>query len=80
MVLTFLSVMGFVATIGGHLGARYTNRLSEAILKFVIGIKLVVITIAMFWRGIYFPLGILILTKSEVQNIFDILYGILDSA
>lgn len=34
----------------------------------------------MFWRGIYFPLGILILTKSEVQHIFDILYGILDSA
>lgn len=34
----------------------------------------------MFWRGIYFPLGILILTKSEVQHIFDILYRILDSA
>jgi hypothetical protein len=52
----------------------------EAILKFVIGIKLIVITLAMFWKGIYFPLGILILTNSEVQNLFDILYGILDSA
>ncbi|MGC1134417.1 MAG: sulfite exporter TauE/SafE family protein [Nitrososphaeraceae archaeon] len=45
-----LIIMGSGAMIGGYLGARYTNRFSERILKRLIGIVLIVVAISMFLR------------------------------
>jgi uncharacterized protein len=45
-----LIIMGSGAMIGGYLGARYTNRVSERSLKRIIGIVLIVVAITMFLR------------------------------
>jgi uncharacterized membrane protein YfcA len=45
-----LIVMGFVAMIGGYIGASFTHRFSKRNLKRIIGIVLIVVAITMFIR------------------------------
>jgi uncharacterized membrane protein YfcA len=45
-----LIIMGSAAIIGGYIGARYINRLSETNIKRIIGLVLIIVAITMFWR------------------------------
>jgi uncharacterized membrane protein YfcA len=45
-----LIIMGSSAMMGGYLGARYTNRFNERSLKHIIGLVLIVVAAAMFFR------------------------------
>jgi uncharacterized membrane protein YfcA len=45
---TVLILMGSGGVIGGHIGARYTNRFSEISLKGTIGLVLTAVAFTMF--------------------------------
>jgi uncharacterized membrane protein YfcA len=45
-----LVIMGSAAMVGGYTGATFTNRFSDRSLRRIIGIVLITVAIAMFWR------------------------------
>jgi uncharacterized membrane protein YfcA len=54
-----LIIMGSSAMMGGYLGARYTNRFNERSLIRIIGLVLIVVAAAMFFR--VYALGMIVL-------------------
>jgi uncharacterized membrane protein YfcA len=45
-----LSAMGPPAMLGAFMGAKYTNRINESNLKFIIAVVLSLVAVTMLWR------------------------------